>query len=69
MTMVRLSEEQRRTLMDKLPDTANLALGALVFGQFLGERPFSRMLAAGGLVLWLGMLAWVLLLGRRATRD
>ena len=32
--MVGLTTEQRRMLMDKLPDAANLALGALVFGQF-----------------------------------
>ena len=34
--MVGLTGEQRTMLIDKLPDAANLALGALVFGQFLG---------------------------------
>ena len=34
-TMVGLTTEQRRMLIDKIPDAANLALGALVFGQFL----------------------------------
>ena len=32
--MVGLTREQRRMLIDKLPDAANLALGGLVFGQF-----------------------------------
>jgi hypothetical protein len=36
---------------DKLPDTANLALGALVFGQVLGER-FSPLVALAGFGLW-----------------
>lgn len=40
-------------LGDKLPDAANLALGALVFAQFLEDRPFSRQLAAAGIGIWL----------------
>jgi hypothetical protein len=55
--MVELTSEQRKMLIDKLPDAANLALGALVFGQFLGDRPFSPGVAL------LGTVAWVLLLG------
>ena len=49
--------------MDKLPDAANLALGALVFGQFLQERLFSRWLAAAGVAIWLGLLGWAVFLG------
>jgi len=41
-TIVGLTTGQRRMLMDKLPDAANLALGGMVFGQFLGDRPFRR---------------------------
>jgi hypothetical protein len=55
-------------LIDKLPDAANLALGALVFGQFLQDRPFSRQLATAGVAVWLGLLAWALLLGREGQR-
>ena len=66
--MVGLTTEQRRMLIDKLPDAANLALGALVFGQFLQDRPFSRQLAAFGVAVWLGLLAWALLLGREGQR-
>lgn len=36
---------------DKLPDTANLALGAPVFGQFLGQG-FSPVVAVVGIMLW-----------------
>jgi hypothetical protein len=39
-------------IMDKLPDAANLALGGLVFGQFLGDRPFSPGVAVLGLGTW-----------------
>ena len=67
--MLGLTQEQRRTLVDKLPDTANLAVGALVFGQFVGDRPFSRLVAAAGLTIWLALLAWALLLGRENTHD
>lgn len=56
-------------LVDKLPDAANLALGAMVFGQFLQDRPFSRWLAMVGIVIWLGLLGWALFLGQENTRD
>ncbi|MGH9256893.1 MAG: hypothetical protein ACRD3C_20210 [Vicinamibacterales bacterium] len=56
-------------LGDKLPDAANLALGALVFAQFLEDRPFSRQLAAAGIGIWLVLLACALLLGRRTLHD
>ncbi len=61
--MVGLTPEQRKTLIDKLADAANLALGALVFGQFLAEQPFSTLAAIGGLVVWASLLAFVLVLG------
>lgn len=66
--MVRFTSEQRQMLIDKMPDAANLALGALVFGQFLGDRPFSAQVAAGGLSGWIGLLGYALLLGRRGQK-
>jgi len=56
-------------LMDKLPDAANLALGGMVFGQFLGDRPFSPWLAAIGIGAWLALLGWAFRLGKVASRD
>ena len=50
-------------LIDKLPDAANLALGALVFGQLLSERPFSAGIAVLGLVMWLALLGAAFRLG------
>jgi len=51
-TMLRLNQEQRVLLAEKLCDAGNLAAGALVFGQFLADR-FSVMLAAAGLAVWM----------------
>lgn len=48
--MVRWRAGQRRMLVDKLPDAANLALGALVFGQVLGDDAFSIGIAVLGVV-------------------
>jgi hypothetical protein len=60
--MVGLTRERRRVLIDKLPDAANLALGGLVFGQFLSDRPLSPRLLVGGILAWLMLLGCALLL-------
>lgn len=51
--MVRLSAGRRALLADKVSDVANVAAGAMVFGQFLSDRPFSisRMLVGG--IIWM----------------
>jgi hypothetical protein len=51
-TMLRLSTEQRRLVADKVFDGANVAAGALVFGQFLGSGAFSAAMAVAGATLW-----------------
>ena len=51
--------------MDKVPDFANLAVGALLFGQFLGDRPFSLSLALCGLGSWAVLFAWAVVLAAR----
>jgi len=61
--MVGFTREQRQMLIDKLPDAANLALGALVFGQFLGDRPFSMTLAVLGIGTWMVLFACALWIG------
>lgn len=55
--MLELHRNQRDILADRLPDAANVAAGALVFGQFLGERDFSPLLTACGLALWVFFVA------------
>ncbi len=63
--MVELSEGQRRVLIDKLPDIANVAAGAMVFGQFLSDQPFSVPVAAAGAVGWWALSVITLFLARR----
>lgn len=62
--MIRFSEGQRNVLVDKVPDVANVAAGALVFGQFLGGQGFSLRMAAFGAVIWVVLVSWSLFLTR-----
>jgi hypothetical protein len=49
-----------------LKDAANVAAGALIFGQALSDRPFSSTLAALGIFTWLALLTFATVLaGRR----
>ena len=68
MTMLLLDQGQRELLADKLPDAANLAVGALFFGQFLSDRPFSIGLAFAGIGAWAALVVWGLVLARRRNR-
>lgn len=61
--MVGLPPEQRQLLRDKVPDAANLLVGALWFGQFMSDREFSWGLAACGIGGWLGLMAVSVWLG------
>lgn len=49
-------------LVDKVPDVANLAVGALSFGQLLGDRPFSFRLALSGVGMWIVLIAWTIVI-------
>ena len=62
--MLRFSQEQRRLIADKVPDVANIAAGALVFGQFIGGRRFSVPLAISGVAAWLALVGWSVFLSR-----
>lgn len=53
MTMIRLAQAQRAVLTQAFPAVGHLALGALVFGQFLREQPYSVWLAVTGVGIWL----------------
>ncbi len=62
--MLRLSTPQRALLADKLCDVANVAAGALVFGQFLAQGGVSLIQMAAGIALWLVLTGWALALRR-----
>ena len=66
--MLPFKQSQLALLADKLSDVANLAAGAMVFGQFLSGRPFSLPLALFGLGIWLiVMTCAAVMAGRRRT--
>ena len=50
--MVVLSPQQRRIVAETLRDIANVAAGAMVFGQFVAGTTFSTRLALSGVVVW-----------------
>ena len=51
--MLRLTKERRAILAEKFGDLANLAVGALVFGQAIGQEVFSPWVAVVGMAIWL----------------
>ena len=55
--MLVLSSEQRALLAETLRDIANIAAGAMVFGQFLADHAFSPWLAVGGVAIWIVFVA------------
>jgi hypothetical protein len=59
--MLRLKSHQRQVLADKVPDVANLVIGALFLGQFLSDRPFSLTLALSGIAGWTVLIGFALL--------
>ena len=67
--MLRLSERRRELLGEKFADAANVALGALVFGQFLSDEAYSAVLFSLGIALWLILITLaVLMTGERDGR-
>jgi hypothetical protein len=67
MTMIKLAEGQRAVLVQAFPAVGHLGIGALVFGQFLRQQPFSIVLALAGVGIWIWFvsLAVVLSGGKR----
>ena len=60
--MLRLSDPQRAVLVQAMPAVANLGLGALVFGQFLRQQPFSVALAGSGVAFWFALIGYTLVI-------
>ena len=66
--MLRWTQEQRALLAETFRDIANIAAGAMVFGQFLGERAFSPALALLGVAVWACLVLFALAVaGRKAS--
>jgi hypothetical protein len=67
--MFRFKPAQRRVLVDKVPDFANIGAGAFVFSQFIGEQPASFRLLAIGLALWAGVMVVVVMIAGGEHHD
>ena len=68
VTMLELGPRQRELLAETSRDVANIAAGAMVFGQFLGERAFSVSVALRGVVVWICLVGFaVALIGRKQS--
>ena len=64
MTMLKLKRAQRTVLIEALRDTANVAAGALIFGQALSEHGYSATLAVLGIGTWAAFLVFAIVLAR-----
>ena len=60
--MIRLKPRQRTALGETLRELANLVAGALVLGQFVGERRLSIWSVLAGIAAWFVLVGLVLLL-------
>jgi len=56
--MLRLDQARRNALSETLRDLANLVVGALTVGQFVGEQPPSVRLILFGAFSWVFLVAW-----------
>ena len=61
-TMLRLKRAQRLFLAEKLGDFANVAAGALIFGQALSGSRFSTPVALIGIIVWITTTGFALML-------
>lgn len=60
--MVRLTVRQRSALAGTLRELANYGVAALVFGQFVGDLIVSWRRLLVGAVIWIGFVAFALVL-------
>ena len=62
MTTLKLSDAQRAVLVQAFPAVAHLAVGGLVFGQFLRVQLFSIRLAVGDVTLWIVLVSFAVVI-------
>ena len=67
MPMLELSPQQRTLFAETVRDIANVAGGAMMFGSFLSDRPFSLASATAGFAVWAaGVTFAISLIGRKS---
>jgi hypothetical protein len=67
--MLRLNPQQRALLAETLRDIANIAAGAMIFGQFLADAMFSTGIAIGGMALWVVFVVCAILLASEGQQP
>ena len=66
--MLRLRRAQRTLLAETVRDIANIAAGAMVFGQFIGSQSFSLQIAAFGMATWMALVGIAIVLAGETRR-
>ena len=57
VAMLRLTDAQRTVLIQAFPAVAHVAVGTLVFGQFVRQQPLSIALTLAGIGIWVTCVA------------
>jgi hypothetical protein len=55
-------------LAETLRDIANIATGAMVFGQFIGSQTLSYSIAAFGMGVWVALVTFAMVLAGGTQR-
>jgi len=67
--MLKLKPAQRVVVVETFRDAANVAAGALVFGQALSERNYSLALALLGISTWAVLFSLAIAFARQEDRP
>jgi len=59
--MLRLKPRRRTVLSEAFRELANLAAGAMVLGQFVGQQPLSFGVLLAGVAMWVTLVGLALL--------
>ncbi len=66
MPMLELDPQQRTLFAETVRDIANVGGGAMIFGSFLSDRPFSLATAIVGFTIWAAVVTFAIsLVGRK----
>ena len=66
MPMLELNPQQRTLFAETVRDIANVGGGAMMFGSFLSDRPFSLATAIVGFTIWAAVVTFAIsVVGRK----
>jgi hypothetical protein len=66
--MIGFDRSQRHLLAETIRDMANIAAGAMVFGQFVSGAPFSIPIAIFGAGFWVAFVGYAAILAKGSER-